>query len=180
MTYVVTCYWIISDELTSGGFYIDIYQNYDVEIFKEAYMQVHIQSNFSHGMYIDGYLDIKDPYGNQYNIWYSTDYIDAFSELYFNVYHIFTSVGHYEVMFELVDDIGASWFAYCSWEVYADDPLTTTEPTETNTTITEPTSTTEPTTESTPPVLAGFSWTIYIGALAAFVIPVALRKRRNS
>ena len=115
-------------------------------------------------MYFNCYLIIKDDYGNEYTIWASYEYIYSDSVNIYGIQYTFNETGHYEVVFELVDDIGASWYAYCYWDVY--DPSTTDDPTD------------DPT-ESTPPVLAGFSWAIYMGALAVVVIPVALRRRKN-
>ncbi|MHA1910335.1 MAG: hypothetical protein ACTSYA_01455 [Candidatus Kariarchaeaceae archaeon] len=156
--YVIYCYWNVYDD-NQEGFNINIYQDFNIAVDDEAYMEVVVKSSFNHSMNFDGYLYIQEENGDEYSIWHTYDYIDTNSEMRFNIYHTFTEAGHYEVIFELVDDIGASWYAYCYWDVSGD---TGTDPTD-----------------SSPPVLAGFSWAVYLGALAIVVIPVSIRKRKN-
>ncbi len=118
--------WMIDDIKIKAGsardpgyFDLWIYQDYETVVGHLIWMDLDLDSYFSHSMYVNLSVIIETPSGVNTTIYENLSvFIDAYGSWYHSISYIFDKPGDYTVWFILIDDIEEEWYADCWWEVH--------------------------------------------------------------
>jgi hypothetical protein len=112
------CSWDIVED--DGYFDLWINQDYETVVDHLIWMDLNVDSYFTHSMFANLSVIIESPGGTNTTIYenLSSVFIEAYGSWYYSISYVFESPGYYSVWFILIDDNGKEWFVDCWWEVH--------------------------------------------------------------
>jgi hypothetical protein len=107
------CWWYIEKDF----FGLQIEQDTVAYVNERRWMYFDIKNYFDYTRDIDILISIDTPTGTDVVYDELDEIIDAYGTWHLDLEYYFGDLGHYKVIFIVVDDLGTEWYADCEWKV---------------------------------------------------------------